>query len=84
MPAWSWASPRTAAQRKVIGIDASAHAGADQGAGARHRPEHRELVERQDIAEDDIVLVEDYAYPCYGVPSQETLEAIRLAAASKA
>ena len=28
-------------QRNVIGIDASAHAGPDQGAGARHRAEDR-------------------------------------------
>ena len=40
-----------------------------------------ELVELgQEIADDDIVLIEDYAYPLYGVPSQETKEAIRLAA----
>ena len=34
----------------------------------------------KDIAADDIILLEDYAYPCYGVPSKETLEAIRLSA----
>ena len=33
-----------------------------------------------EIADDDCVLVEDYAYPCYGVPSEETKEAIRLCA----
>ena len=33
----------------------------------------------QDIADDDVVLVEDYAYPLYGVPSAETRDAIRLA-----
>jgi 1-aminocyclopropane-1-carboxylate deaminase len=38
------------------------------------------LVGGRDIATDDIVLREDYAYPCYGVPSKETLEAIRLTA----
>jgi 1-aminocyclopropane-1-carboxylate deaminase len=32
------------------------------------------------ITADDIVLLEDYAYPCYGVPSKETLEAIRFSA----
>jgi 1-aminocyclopropane-1-carboxylate deaminase/D-cysteine desulfhydrase-like pyridoxal-dependent ACC family enzyme len=34
----------------------------------------------QDIAEDDVVLIEDYAYPIYGVPSEETKQAIRLVA----
>ena len=34
----------------------------------------------QDITADDVVLEEDYAYPCYGVPSNETNEAIRLCA----
>ena len=29
---------------------------------------------------DDVVLIEDYAYPSYGVPSAETNDAIRLAA----
>ena len=57
------------------------HAGADQGAGARDRPQHRELVELgKEIVADDVVLIEDYAYPAYGVPSEETKEAIRLCA----
>jgi len=34
----------------------------------------------QEIVADDVVLLEDYAYPVYGVPSQETKEAIRLCA----
>jgi 1-aminocyclopropane-1-carboxylate deaminase len=34
----------------------------------------------QQITGHDIVLLEDYAYPCYGVPSKETLGAIRLSA----
>ena len=34
----------------------------------------------QDIADEDVVLIEDYAYPLYGVPSEETKQAIRLAA----
>ena len=34
----------------------------------------------KEISEDDVVLFEDYAYPVYGVPSQETKEAIRLCA----
>ena len=34
----------------------------------------------QNIATDDVVLKTDYAYPVYGVPSDETNEAIRLCA----
>ena len=34
----------------------------------------------QEIVADDVVLIEDYAYPVYGVPSKETKEAIRLSA----
>src|SRR5262249_32807158 len=32
------------------------------------------------IADSDVTLIEGYAYPAYGVPSAETLAAIRLAA----
>jgi 1-aminocyclopropane-1-carboxylate deaminase len=39
------------------------------------------LVElRSDIVEEDIVLLEDYAYPAYGIPSEDTKAAIRLCA----
>ena len=34
--------------------------------------------------EDEIVILEDYAYPTYGVPSKETSEAIRLAVRTEA
>jgi 1-aminocyclopropane-1-carboxylate deaminase len=34
----------------------------------------------REITEDDLVLIEDYAYPAYGIPSAETNDAIRLAA----
>ena len=34
----------------------------------------------REITDDDLVLIEDYAYPAYGVPSEETNDAIRLAA----
>jgi 1-aminocyclopropane-1-carboxylate deaminase len=34
----------------------------------------------KEIVADDVVLVEDYAYPAYGVPSEETKQAIRLCA----
>ena len=34
----------------------------------------------KEIVADDVVLIEEYAYPAYGVPSAETKEAIRLCA----
>lgn len=34
----------------------------------------------QEIADADVVLEEDYAYPAYGLPSEETNQAIRLGA----
>lgn len=67
--------------RKVIGIDASA-------APERTRAQVLEIARNtaalvglgRDIAADDAALMEDYAYPAYGVPSKETNEAIRLCA----
>ena len=35
---------------------------------------------RSDIVEEDIVLLEDNAYPAYGIPSENTKAAIRLCA----
>ena len=66
--------------RNVIGIDASctpAQTRAQVLAIARHTAA---LIERPEVADDDVVLVEDYAYPVYGVPSKETVEAMRLSA----
>jgi 1-aminocyclopropane-1-carboxylate deaminase len=68
-------------ERRVIGIDASgtpAQTRAQVLQIARHTANLVEL--SRDIVEDDVVLVDDYAYPLYGVPSQETKEAIRLCA----
>jgi 1-aminocyclopropane-1-carboxylate deaminase len=66
--------------RNVIGIDGS-------GTPAQTLAQVLEiaritagLVGGVDVADEDVVLLEDYAYPCYGVPSKETLEAIRLSA----
>ena len=66
---------------RVIGIDAS-------GTPEQTRSQVREIVDRtaglvelgRPVREDEIVIVEDYAYPAYGVPSAETNEAIRMAA----
>jgi 1-aminocyclopropane-1-carboxylate deaminase len=67
--------------RKVIGIDAS-------GTVAQTRTQVLEIARNtanlvelgREITADDLVLIEDYAYPAYGVPSAETNDAIRLAA----
>jgi 1-aminocyclopropane-1-carboxylate deaminase len=68
-------------QRKVIGIDASATPAKTRAQVLKIAQDTAELVELgQDIVEDDVVLIEDYAYPIYGVPSEETKEAIRLVA----
>ncbi|MBT9290685.1 1-aminocyclopropane-1-carboxylate deaminase [Prosthecodimorpha staleyi] len=70
---------------RVIGIDAS-------GTPAQTRSQVREIVDRtadlvelgRAVRDDEIVILEDYAYPAYGVPSKETNEAIRLAARTEA
>jgi len=69
----------------VIGIDAS-------GTLDQTRAQVRSIVDNtaelvglgRKIREDEIVINPDYAYPAYGVPSEETNEAIRLAARTEA
>jgi 1-aminocyclopropane-1-carboxylate deaminase len=68
-------------ERKVIGIDAS-------GTPTQTKAQVLEIVRNtaalveldKELNADDVVLIEDYAYPAYGVPSQETKDAIRLCA----
>lgn len=67
-------------QRKVIGIDASATPAQTKAQVLDIARKTSELVGGEEITADDIVLNEDYAYPVYGVPSKETIEAIRLSA----
>ena len=70
---------------RVIGIDASA-------TPEQTRAQVRQIVDNtaallelgRPVREDEIVILEDYAYPGYGVPSDETNEAIRLAAQTEA
>jgi 1-aminocyclopropane-1-carboxylate deaminase len=70
---------------RVIGIDAS-------GTSDQTRAQVRQIVDAsaalvelgREIREDEIVIYNDYAYPAYGVPSDETNEAIRLAARTEA
>jgi len=64
--------------RNVIGIDASGTPAQTKAQVLDIARNTATLVGARDIAANDIVLLEDYAYPHYGVPSQETLEAIRL------
>jgi 1-aminocyclopropane-1-carboxylate deaminase len=70
---------------RVIGIDAS-------GTLDQTRAQVRSIVDNtaelvglgRTVREDEIVINPDYAYPAYGVPSEETNEAIRLAARTEA
>ena len=70
---------------RVIGIDAS---GTYQQTLAQVKQivnTTAELVELgRKVRDDEIVINPDYAYPAYGVPSEETNEAIRLAARTEA
>jgi 1-aminocyclopropane-1-carboxylate deaminase len=67
--------------RNVIGIDASATPEQTKAQVLDIARNTAELVDLgRSITGDDVVLKEDYAYPCYGVPSEETNEAIRLVA----
>ena len=70
---------------RVIGIDAS-------GTPKQLRLQVREIIDNtadlvdlgRMVRDDEIVILEDYAYPAYGVPSQETNDAIRFAARTEA
>ena len=67
--------------RQVIGIDGS-------GTPTDTHSQVFEIVQRtgrlvgvgSDLSPDDVILLTDYAYPAYGIPSPETNEAMRLAA----
>src|SRR5947208_2872130 len=68
-------------ERKVIGIDASFTPTQTKAQVLAIARDTAKLVELgKEIVADDVVLIEEYAYPVYGVPSQETKEAIRLCA----
>lgn len=70
---------------RVIGIDAS-------GTPQQTRDQVRQIVNNaaelvelgRKVRDDEIVIKEEYAYPAYGVPSEETNAAIRLAARTEA
>ncbi|WP_296988505.1 1-aminocyclopropane-1-carboxylate deaminase [Thalassospira sp. UBA1131] len=64
---------------KVVGIDASATPDQTRAQVLAIAENTANLVELEGgISDRDITLIEDYAYPLYGVPSEETNEAIRL------
>lgn len=72
---------RDGRQRRVIGIDASFTPAQTKAQVLDIARRTADLVELgTDLTEEDVVLIEDYAYPVYGVPSDETKAAIRLCA----
>jgi 1-aminocyclopropane-1-carboxylate deaminase len=67
--------------QSVIGIDASGTIEQTRAQVLGIARNTADLVELgREITDDDLVLIADYAYPAYGVPSAETNDAIRLAA----
>lgn len=68
-------------ERHVIGVDASLTPMQTKAQVLSIARNTARLVELdKDIADDDVVLLEDYAYPAYGVPSEATKNAMRLSA----
>jgi 1-aminocyclopropane-1-carboxylate deaminase len=67
-------------QRNVIGIDASHTPAQTKAQVLDIARDTSALVGGKDVTADDVVLLEEYAYPVYGVPSKETIEAIRMSA----
>jgi len=68
-------------ERNVIGIDASFTPVQTKAQVLAIAQNTARLVELgKEIVVDDVVLIEGYAYPAYGVPSEATKEAIRLSA----
>ena len=71
--------------KSVIGIDASATIDQTRAQVRRIVDNTAELVGLGRVVRDDeIVIKPDYGYPAYGVPSEETNAAIRLAARTEA
>ena len=71
--------------KKVIGIDAS-------GTPKQTWKQVREIIDstanlvelEKKVKDEEIIIKNDYAYPAYGIPSEETNNAIRLAAKTEA
>jgi len=76
---------RMGRERRVIGIDAPFTPAQTKAQVLQIAQNTADLVELgRAIVEDDVVLVEDYAHPAYGVPSDETKERSASARVSKA
>ncbi len=70
---------------RVIGIDASATPAQTRAQLRRIVDNTAQLVELgRAVRDDEIIVNPDYAYPAYGVPSEATNDAIRLAARTEA
>ena len=70
---------------RVIGIDASGTIEKTRAQVTQIARDTARLIELGcDISDDDVVINPDYAYPAYGIPSDETNAAIRLAARTEA
>jgi 1-aminocyclopropane-1-carboxylate deaminase len=68
-------------ERRVIGIDASATPAKTHAQVLEIAQKTAQMVELgRPIERSDVVLIENYAYPSYGIPSEETKAAIRLCA----
>ncbi|MES0138988.1 1-aminocyclopropane-1-carboxylate deaminase [Mesorhizobium sp. M0016] len=68
-------------QSNLLGIDASATPAQTKAQVLNIARYTAKLVDvGREIVEDDVVLLEGYASPCYGLPSEEIKEAIRLCA----
>jgi len=65
---------------RVIGIDASGTPEQTREQVLRIARNTTKLIDGPSVNAADVVLMTDYAYPAYGVPSTETSNAIRLAA----
>jgi 1-aminocyclopropane-1-carboxylate deaminase len=72
---------RDGRERRVIGIDASFTPTQTRAQVLDIAQRTAQLVELgRHIHRDDVILIEDYAHPAYGVPSEATKQAIRLCA----
>jgi 1-aminocyclopropane-1-carboxylate deaminase len=70
-----------ARRRQVVGIDASAKPEETRNAITRIARATAELVGLgQEITDDDVILERAWAAPAYGIPSAQTLEAMKVAA----
>ena len=70
---------------RVIGIDASGTLEQTRAQVSKIARDTARLIGlEEDIEDDDVVINPDYAYPAYGIPSEETNAAIRLAARTEA